>query len=762
MIQASRVGGARRSCVRRVRIPQTDASIPPTQGTLCAASRHACAGVVAVASLIGAPRVALADDTSPASASSAAFAGGATALPAIRVGAGNAAAVPAPARALSTSIGTGSRLGLSSLDTPASVETLDGERVRERGDTTVLDAVTRAAGFAADAAPGNGGTAMSVRGFSGPESITTLYDGTRMLVGAGTVTFPVDTWQVDHIEVLRGPASVLYGEGGMGGVINVVPKAPQRERSTTLLVGAGAYGEKRVALDTTGALGPMLSYRFYVNDDRDDGWLPRGESHLTSVGGALKLDVNPRLSFTLDYDFSRQKPMRYFGVPVADGVPNPALGRQNYNVGDASITYHDRWARLSASWRAAPGLTITNRLYGMLTDRHWHDSESYALQGDGVVLRSDYIEITHHERQVGDRLDATFDGHLAGRQNRLVVGAEFNDVSFVDGSNTPFDGQSVVPQFGFDPGVFSSPDATVPVYRTHTHQAGVFAEDRVELGDRLSWISGLRYDYIDFHRDTFATATAAASSFDKTFAHTSWRTGLVFSLTPDLSLYGQYTTGTDGVGSLITLSKSSSAFDLSTGDQWEAGVKQAFAGGRGAWTLAFYQIVKRNILSADPQNPGQTIQVGRQSSRGAEWTGALALPFGISVDANAAFLRARYDDFDESVNGASVSRAGKVPIDIPQQTANLWVDWAFAPGWRAGAGLRYVGRRYGDTANTVHLPSYTLVDASASWRATRQLTLSLYLHNLTNRVYAETSQNDGGEWLLGAPRSGGVTATLKF
>ncbi|MGS0978378.1 TonB-dependent receptor [Burkholderia glumae] len=720
------------------------------------ARRRACAGMVAVASLLGAPRVV------PAAAAPEPGEGGtATALPAIAVGARRPGGA-AGAADLSTPVAAGSRLGLASLDTPASVETLDGARLRERGDTTVTQAVTRAAGFAAEAAPGNGGTAVSVRGFGGPESVTTLYDGTRMLVGAGTVTFPADTWSVERIEVLRGPASVLYGEGGLGGVINVVPKVPRRERSTTLLAGAGAYGERRVALDATGALAPMLSYRFYVNDDRQHGWLPRGGSHMTSVGGALKLDPSPSLSFTLDYDFARHKPMANFGVPVAHGVLDTALARQNYNVGNASIAYYDRWARLNTTWRARPGITLRNRLYAMLTDRHWSDSESYALQADGSVLRSDYIEILHHQRQLGDRLDASFDGRLLGRQNRLVVGAEFNDVSFADSSNSPFGGQSVVPALGFDPGLFSSPNPTVPAFRTHTHQAGVFAEDRLELTRRLAWIAGLRYDHIDYRRDSFATRAAGAASFDKTFAHTSWRTGLVFSLTPELALYGQYTTGTDGVGSLITLSKSSSAFTLSTGDQWEAGMKQAFAGGRGSWTLAFYQIVKRNLLTADPQHPDQTIQVGRQSSRGVEWTGALRLGGGWSIDANAAFLRARYDAFDESVGGASVSRSGKVPINIPRQTANLWVDWAFAPGWRAGAGLRYVGSSYGDTANTVRIASYTLLDASASWRASRNLTLSLYLHNLSNRIYTETSQNDGGEWLLGAPRSGGVTATVTF
>ncbi|WP_347557569.1 TonB-dependent siderophore receptor [Robbsia sp. KACC 23696] len=669
---------------------------------------------------------------------------------------------------LAVPIGTGSRLGMSSMDTPASVDTLSGDTIRARGDTTVLDAVTRAAGYANNAAPGNGGTALSVRGFSGQESITTLFDGTKLFVGAGTVTFPFDTWSVDRIEVLRGPASVLNGAGGMGGVIDVIPKLPQRVRSTTLLLGVGAYGEKRVAFDTTGPIDtghpgtPPLRYRFYLNDERSNGWMLRGESHTTAVGGALQLDATPTLRFTLSFDYARQMPMAYFGVPVRDGALSAALTRQNYNVADANIAYYDRWTRLDTRWQALPGLTVRNQLYGMLIDRHWRDAESYALQANDSVARSDYIEILHHQRQIGDRLDATLNGPIAGRQNRFVIGGEFNSVTFVDGSNTPFDGGSVVPQSGFDPGLFSSTDATRPVFRTRTSQAALFAEDRIELTDRLAWVSGLRYDHIDYRRDTFATATTAATQFKRTFANTSWRTGLVFSLTPVLTLYGQYTTGSDGVGSLISLSQASSAYALSTGHQWEAGIKQILAGGRADWTLAFYQIVKNQLLSTDPNDPTQTIQIGRQSSRGIEWTGSAKLPAGWSVDANASVLRARYDTFDETVGASSVSRAGNVPFNVPQQTANVWVNWAFTPGWNVGAGLRYVGSRYGDTANSVRIPAYLLLDASASWRVSRNLTLALYLRNLTNRTYAITSQNSGTQWLLGAPRSGGVTATVRF
>ena len=288
-----------------------------------------------------------------------------------------------------------------------------------------------------------------------------------------------------------------------------------------------------MALDTTGALGPMLSYRFYVSDDRSNGWVPRGNSHTTALGGSLRLDVDPTLSFSLDYDYGRQEPARYFGVPVENGQLNPALRFQNYNVADAASPYYDQWTRLNTTWRAAPGITLHNQLYYLLTNRHWHDSESYSLMPDGNVLRSDYIEILHHEKQVGDTLDATFDGHLWGHRNRAVVGADFNVISFLDTSNSPFDGSSVVPAFNFDPGVFMSAGsdrARVP----HDNASGVAVRRRPSRTDRPPRVgerAALRpHRFSSRHvRDH----NPAASSFDKTFAHTGWRTGLVLSLTPE-------------------------------------------------------------------------------------------------------------------------------------------------------------------------------------------------------------------------------------
>ncbi|WP_330771347.1 TonB-dependent receptor [Burkholderia stagnalis] len=676
------------------------------------------------------------------------------ALPTINVTARNV-----PFDPLTQPLETGSRLGLASLDTPASVETVTAEAIEARGDRTVLDAVTRATGFTNAAAPGNGGTALSVRGFGGQESVMTLLDGVRLLPAAGTITFPFDTWSVDRIEVLRGPASVLYGEGAIGGVVNVVPKRPQRTRETTLQAGIGADGAKRVGFDTTGALGPRLSYRFYVSDARANGLAERADTHTTAFGGALKFDVSPRLTLTLDYDYGRQMPATYFGVPAPNGVLDSTLRKVNYNVSDATITYYDQWTRLSATYRPAAGVTIDNQFYYLTSNRHWRNAEAYALDAaTGRVTRGDYLELHHHQRQVGDRLSARVDGQLFGRANRFVVGTEFNQITFEGINNSPYGGESTVNAHGFDPGAFTSPDPTVPQFRTRTRQAAVFAENRLEVLPRVAWVSGLRYDHIAYHREQAATG----AGFDKHFAHLGWRTGFVYEIAPTLTAYAQYTTGAEGLGSLVTLSASQANFRLATGEQWEAGVKQTLFDGRAYWTFAVYDITKRNLLSTDPFNPALRQQVGRQSSRGVELTGGARLPRGVTVDANVALLRARYDAFDQTVGGVAHSRAGNVPSNVPQQTANLWLGWAFAERWQANAGVRYVGPTYGDDANRVSIPSYTVFDASLRWQATSRTDFALYLRNLANRTSAVTTSNGGEQWLLGPSRAAELVATMRF
>lgn len=143
---------------------------------------------------------------------------------------------------LATPTQAGSRLNLSALETPASTSSISAEQILQRNNLTVQDAVTRSPGITFIGTPGDGGTGLSARGFSGQGSVMTLFDGARLYTGAGTLTFPVDPWMVERIDVLRGPASVLYGEGATGAVVNVIPKNPSPARSTTACAWATARG----------------------------------------------------------------------------------------------------------------------------------------------------------------------------------------------------------------------------------------------------------------------------------------------------------------------------------------------------------------------------------------------------------------------------------------------------------------------------------------------------------------------------------------
>ena len=144
-----------------------------------------------------------------------------------------------------------------------------------KGVFSSLAAVTRATGFAASASPGNGGSATSVRGFNGHSSVVNTYDGTRLYVGAGTVTFPADTWTVERIEVLRGPGSVINGVGAIGATVNYVPKKPTFDTiESEIAVTVGSEALQRYAFGSGGQLSSQLAYRldgvYYSTDGYGD------------------------------------------------------------------------------------------------------------------------------------------------------------------------------------------------------------------------------------------------------------------------------------------------------------------------------------------------------------------------------------------------------------------------------------------------------------------------------------------------------------
>ncbi|MBA2125443.1 TonB-dependent siderophore receptor [Hyphomicrobium methylovorum] len=664
---------------------------------------------------------------------------------------------------------SGSRLGLTPLETPASVEVISGETIRERGQTSVVDAVTQnAAGFTSTASPGNGGTGLATRGFSGHGSVMQLYDGTRMYVGSGTVTFPFNTWTADRIEVLRGPASVLYGEGAIGGVINVVPKKPTDYFVNEAEVAVGTDFSRRIGLGSGGPINDRLSYRIDVAGEQSDGWLKQeGEFQNLALSGAVKLKAAPGLTFTLSNDYGYQEPLRYFGMPFIDGRMDKRIRFKNFNVEDSEVRYRDNWTQFKTEWQANDALTFRNTAYRLTSHRHWRNIENYAYVSNladphyGQIKRDDYIEIYHNQEQIGDRFDATLRHSLFGMKNEVVAGFDVNKINFLHSNNSPYSGTSWVNPYNFNSGSFYDPinlPPTVASFKTDTFQYSLFAEDRLAVTEKLALVGGIRLERPSIERMSLITG----KGFDKDFSAVSWRAGAVYTWQPGLAFYGSYSTAVDALGNLITLSQAQVPFDLATGRQVEVGVKQDFWNGRGEWTFAAYDIVKKNLLTQDPNNSQITQQVGQQSSRGLELSAALQLTDTLRAEGNIAVLQAQYDEF--WVNG--VSYAGKVPTNVPQQVANLWLKWNFAPRWDLIGGVRWVGTTYNDQANRSSRPDYVLFNAGIDYAVTENSTLSVRGYNLTDEIYATGggANSDGStrSWTLGRPRSAEVAYRIKF
>ncbi|MCJ2096042.1 TonB-dependent siderophore receptor [Methylobacterium sp. J-072] len=664
---------------------------------------------------------------------------------------------------------TASRLGLTPLETPASVDIVSGETARLRGQDTIAEAVTQdATGITTIAAPGNGNGAFTSRGFAGPNSIQQLYDGTRFYVGANTVTFPFDTWNVERIEVLRGPSSVLYGDGAIGGVINVVPKKPVFVPINTARAVIGTDGVARLALDSGGALGreefgETFAYRLNISGNRADGWIrPEGDFRNLAVSAALLFQPSPDLAFTVSHDLGYQEPARYWGTPLVEGRIPDLIRFNNYNVRDAKITWADNWTQFKTEWTPSADIIVRNTAYRLTSRRHWLDVEQYAYnRGTGLVDRGDYLEIYHSQEQVGNRLDASFKGSLFGLPNAFAVGFDVNHIDFRHTNNFYFDQNTSVPLTGYDPGFFPQNGRARPAYATQTSQASVFAEDRVILSEKLSFLTGVRLDVPTLHRQDLQAGT----QFEKTYQALGYRFGLVYNPTPDSALYAQYSFATDPVNSLITLTQSLSGFQLATGTQVEIGAKGLAFNGALEWTVAGYRIVKDNLISAVPGQPTLSTQVGQQSSQGFELALGWQFSPGWRLDGNLALLHAQYDAFDQTVKDVTVSYAGNQPIDVPERVANLWLTWDLSRAWTARVGLQNVGQVYSDFSNTARRPAYNLVNLVLDHQVTADSRLSLRVYNLFDKVYSISGNAVNGvgtNWLLGRPRSVELAYTVTW
>ncbi|MDP2817701.1 MAG: TonB-dependent siderophore receptor [Polaromonas sp.] len=677
---------------------------------------------------------------------------------------------------------TASRLGLTVRETPASVEILSKEVMEERGARTFSEALRGASGVTGGGPP-SAPTTLVTRGFT---ALTYLYDGTRSS-GAGFVNRVQDTWNYDRIEILKGPASVLYGDGAIGGAINFITKRPDRNNpGTEALLSYGSGGSYRAAVGKGGALGESGAYRFDFshNDSKVRSIANNGEKldHFTS---GVTFDLSSALKLDLSFDYLRDDNKVYYGTPLIPGalstqptgvvstpdgrVIDRRLTGLNYNVSDQNNSSETLWWRAKLTAQLSPQWTLRNELSINSSDRTFLSSESAVFVAPNLINR-DQTLITHDQKSIFNRLDASHVGKIGGLSNRFTIGAEVSKSDF--DSMRRFSNGSVatnnalrVNAFSPNIGVYNSDPAlmTGAGNRTNvtsdTKTASVFAEDALKLTDAFTLVGGLRHDRINIQRSIRDLNANTFSSFGTTYGSNAVRAGAVYDLSKESTVYAQYTNAATPVGSLFLLSATNSAFPLSRGKQVEVGFKQSLAEKRFEWTAALYQIELGNVLSRDPANPAVTINNGQQSSRGIELSAAWRPTRQLTLAGNVAALRAQFDTLVEAGN---VSRVGNVPTNVPERVMNLFATYRLDQlPVEFGGSVNRTGKMYTDTANTIQINGYTTADAWLSYRMKPAL-LTLRVRNLTDKLYANYGGRSTSQVLLAPGRTVEVTAKFDF
>src|SRR5690554_4121828 len=622
-------------------------------------------------------------------------------------------------------------------ETPRSISVVTAQRMEDQGVQTVQDALRYVSGVRSEAYGLDARVDSALVRGSSP---TTFLDGLQQSFGHYTNTRS-DPFTLERIEVLKGPASMLYGQSPVAGVVNMVSKRPRAEQATELQLQYGTWNRKQVAIDTTGSLtrdGNWL-YRVvavardsgtqvdHVDDDRlvlmpSITWQPSDDLEWTLLANIQRDDSGstsqflPHRGTLLSAPLGRFDTDLFVSEPGFDEYDSERLNnvwtlRQNLRYQESEVSYQQIYgwpATLAADNRTLERIYYVSKPE---VDVWTADQNATALFDTGplqhtLLLGADYQHAVTNRRQAG-------------------------------GMATPLDVYN--PVYGtFDPSIISlteDPEQTVA-------QRGLYLQDQIRYRNWLATL-GLRKDWADNR-----TEGGLRQKDDEVTGHV----GLSYLLDNGLAPYISYSESFQPVIGLNPVTNQ--PYIPLEGKQWELGIKYQPPGSRSLYTAAVFDLREQNRRMPDPDNPINTLQAGETRSRGLELE-ALA-----SVTDNWDLI-GNYTYTDTEVLEGSEAEQGHRLASVPEHMASLWSQHRFAlfgiPGFTAGAGVRYVGASW-DGMDELKTPSTTLFDAMVGYNR-NNWGLALNATNLEDERYYTTCLARG-DCFLGSRRT--LVGTLSY
>lgn len=553
-----------------------------------------------------------------------------------------------------------------------------------------------------------------------------------------------DLGNVERIEVLKGPAAVLYGRGSAGGVINRVTKKPVKTPVREVTLSGGSENFRRIDLDLGGAAGEQAAFRLTSAYEAGDNYRDVVHSERAVLAPSIAWTAGRDTSFLLQTEFLHQNRTPDRGIPSLNGVPaDVPVGnfygeRYDYARTDAQN------ARFNVEHAVNDKLVLRNSFQYSKLKLDAINTRTLGLAAANTQVRRQITYFPQDQSNFLNQTEAAYQLDAGGVRHSLMTGVELGHQKsgrlVRAAATTPVSLQA--PQQ-----LMAMPDlAALPVTIDNDFKADTaawYAQDQVSFNEQWKMLAGVRFDRFKQEQEDRRTGLVQS----RTDSVWSPRIGVVYQPGQAHALYANLSRSFLPVGNdFFYGGKDFAQIKPVESLQKEIGDKSRWFDGRLQSTVALYEITQRNVATKDPSDPAgvRQVQTGEQQSRGLEvdLTGSLAQ--GWKVFANATVNHAR-------ITQSNNYRVGNRPANIPKHAAGLWSNYELGHGFTIGAGAFYVGDRFAVEDNAVRLPSYVRFDAMLGYKG-KNWEAGLNLNNLADKVYYE-SANNNFQIQPGAPRS---------
>ncbi|KGG81671.1 TonB-dependent receptor [Comamonas thiooxydans] len=570
-----------------------------------------------------------------------------------------------------------------------------------------------------------------------------------------------DLSNIEQIEVLKGPASVLYGRGSSGGLINRITKKPGVNLSELGLT-LGRWNQRRGEFDLARApQDSAVSYRLTGAVERADSYRDRQFLDRKALAASVLIKPSADTSVLLQADYLKDSRLTDFGIPAYQGRPVNVSPGTYYGAANA------RDVDVSRAEVASLGATLNHRISDSLSLRNALRYYDYSLDRNNTLVGSVNEKamtasltrgnVQRDESGFFNQTELSQKLEFAGMKHQLLYGFEFGRQSK---DLLSYSRANVATVSLFNPVLPTLPLRIDGKPAADNHSvfkvASAYLQDLVTISPQWKALAGVRYD-----RFLQETHERQPGKPDLSRTDTAWspRVGLVYQPSSAWSYYASWSKSFQPSGETFALAANNAQLAPEKTTSQEVGVKWDLPDGKASVTASLFKLERTNIKSVDPTS-NTVVPLGVQRTNGLELTFAGEIAPTWQVWAGYAFLDGEMTTSPAVDSGQPVQ--GKRPTLTPRQSANLWVTKALGHGFGLGGGLNYVGARFANPGNTVTLPGYTTVDAMAYYRM-GPWDVQLKLNNLLNRRYIVAGHGSSPNLNLpGAPRSAQVVARYRF